>query len=371
MKVSIVILCVYAFTRGLLFADDPAASLWETYQAHLDEAEMEEELALTRLGRQYGDQLDLLFDQAREAADFEAARAVYEERNRFREEKAVEIADAELPSLRHLQTVYLDSAFQIQRDRARKVVRLTAQMNQALANLERQLTSENRIEEALSLRESREELTTSDRYLRDRKLAAMRERFPPPADTEGIWHVLRPRSFQSRMNASAEIGEDGVLFVSKESGVDQYQLEFVTTLPRVTAIRLDALADERLPNGGPGNSPSGNFVLNRFRLFVEKGENDWEEVDFARAEAGFSQENWAVGGAIEDDDRSGWAVHPRGGRDHHAIFFLADPLRLPPGTRLQLRMLHRYPRGEHWLAKFRISITDAADPLAEENGVNP
>ncbi|MCC5847234.1 MAG: hypothetical protein JJU29_03995 [Verrucomicrobia bacterium] len=350
---------------GLLYAEDPAASLQATYQAHLDEAELEEELELTRLGRQYVDQLDLLFDQARESANLENARAVYVERNRFRDEGKVAFADADLPALRRLQNVYLDSAFRIRRERARKVMRLTGQMNQALANLERQLTSENRIDEALRIRQTREALTTSDQFSRFRKLASASGRFSSPAAIEGIWHVLRPQSFHTPLEAKGEIGEEGVVLVSGETGQDTYQLEFVPSLQRITAVRLDALADDRLPNGGPGRAHNGNFVLNRFRLFVESGENAWEEVGFQGASAGFSQTNWPVEGAIDDNNASGWAVSPETGRNHQAIFILAAPLQVPPGSRIQLRMVHNYQSGDHSLGKFRISITDAANPLAD------
>ena len=40
----------------------------------------------------------------------------------------------------------------------------------------------------------------------------------------------------------------------------------MTSLPRVTAIRLEALPDPSLPKGGPGRDPYGNFQMNGFEV---------------------------------------------------------------------------------------------------------
>ena len=48
-------------------------------------------------------------------------------------------------------------------------------------------------------------------------------------------------------------------------GVDTYVVRGLADLPRITAIRLEALADSALPGGGPGRF-GGNFVLSQFRV---------------------------------------------------------------------------------------------------------
>ena len=45
-----------------------------------------------------------------------------------------------------------------------------------------------------------------------------------------------------------------------------YTVEAIAKVPRVTAIRLEALPDPSLPKGGPGRDPYGNFQLNGFEI---------------------------------------------------------------------------------------------------------
>ena len=55
-----------------------------------------------------------------------------------------------------------------------------------------------------------------------------------------------------------------------------------TSLPRITAIRLEALPDPSLPKGGPGRDPYGNFQLNGFE--VERRRLDAWRIKAIRAD---------------------------------------------------------------------------------------
>ena len=54
---------------------------------------------------------------------------------------------------------------------------------------------------------------------------------------------------------------------------DTYTLTFADVPPGITAIRLEALPDERLPSHGPGmayyEGPKGDFFLSDFRLSAD------------------------------------------------------------------------------------------------------
>ena len=49
---------------------------------------------------------------------------------------------------------------------------------------------------------------------------------------------------------------------------ESYELTFSSLPESITAIRLEALADEALPAGGPGRAGNGNFVLTEFSALV-------------------------------------------------------------------------------------------------------
>lgn len=357
----------YVFVLGGLLSLSPGVyadgfdDLLESFETRVDAAEVERDLALHRLGQQYIGQLDGLFDQARQAANLEAARMLQDERQRFRDEGGMTGADARLPILRDLQERYLDAAFLIEREEARTVLQLTRQFDQMLQGLERQLTSDNRIEEAIAVRAHRQALTETADFKQVRRLAAAEARFPAPLRTEGSWHTL-PVTFRSRAEAEAQIQEDGVILVSGTLSKDTYFLELQPTQGRVTAIRLEALSDAALPRGGPGRAGNGNFVLNRFLLEHVTADGRATPVPFSEAKASFSQDRWPVAHAIDANNGTGWAISPRHGRDHTAIFVLETTLRVNPGDRLQVRMVQQYHDGLHNLGKFRISATAETAP---------
>jgi len=80
---------------------------------------------------------------------------------------------------------------------------------------------------------------------------------------------------------------------------------------------------------------------------------------FASASATYDQKDFDASLAIDGSpaSQSGWAVGGATGKDHHAIFRLAKPL---PGGALKIGLAQMYPN--HALGRFRISVTDAAEP---------
>jgi hypothetical protein len=67
-------------------------------------------------------------------------------------------------------------------------------------------------------------------------------------------------SYRARLTRQA----DGSIFVNGGRRKGAYRIAAPIELDRVTGIRLEALADDRLPNRGPGRADSGNFVVSEF-----------------------------------------------------------------------------------------------------------
>lgn len=82
---------------------------------------------------------------------------------------------------------------------------------------------------------------------------------------------------------------------------------------------------------------------------------------FARASASYQQSRFDAAKAIDGNahQESGWAIAGGAGRNHHGIFELDSPL---PGSQLKLRLQQTYPN--HAIGRFRILVTDAAEPAA-------
>jgi len=164
------------------------------------------------------------------------------------------------------------------------------------------------------------------------------------------WTMLEPAKMDSNLPILT-LENDNSVFVSGDTTKDdRFVLTFENPPAGVAAIRLEALADKRLPGYGPGRTyyegPKGDFLL--YDIIVKA---DGREIKIA----GASSNN---GGnpqlAIDEDDLTGWGPGDRFGEDCQAIFNLAEPL---PSTReltVELRM------GRHYVAtlgKFRLSAS--------------
>ena len=84
------------------------------------------------------------------------------------------------------------------------------------------------------------------------------------------WTVLKPTEATANLPLLS-VQDDGSIFASgDQSKSDLYTLRFSTDLQRITAIRLEALPDDRLPRRGPGRvfyeGPFGDFFLSEFSV---------------------------------------------------------------------------------------------------------
>ena len=82
------------------------------------------------------------------------------------------------------------------------------------------------------------------------------------------WRTLRTVSAVSQRGVKLAPQEDGSILAVPNlreamPSLDTYCIRAATDLPRVTAIRLEALTDSSLPRGGPGRA--GRVVLSQFR----------------------------------------------------------------------------------------------------------
>jgi len=86
--------------------------------------------------------------------------------------------------------------------------------------------------------------------------------------TSANWSVLRTVSAVSQRGVKLDVQDDGSILAAPNLQrvmpiLDTYNIRAATDLPRVTAIRLEALTDSSLPRGGPGRA--ARVLLSQFR----------------------------------------------------------------------------------------------------------
>jgi len=174
------------------------------------------------------------------------------------------------------------------------------------------------------------------------------------------WTVLRPTKATANL-PRLSVQDDASVFVSgDQSKRDLYTLRFSTGLKGITAIRLEALPDDRLPHGGPGRvyyeGPAGDFFLSELNVT-----SSGKAVPLkAATSSGGPNRVAAAATAIDGDPQTGWSINGGQGQAHSAVFRLAAPL---DASDLVVQLLfERYHAAG--LGRFRISVTTDPRPVA-------
>lgn len=183
--------------------------------------------------------------------------------------------------------------------------------------------------------------------------------------TPAKWIELDPKEMTSQGGSKLSLRTNHEIVVAgKTPETDVYTLHLHSDLKKITAVRLEALPDKRLAGEGPGRSINGNVVLTDVRA-SRKSSADADEAEalpFKSAWADFSQENFPISNAIDNDPKSGWAIFPEVGKPHWAVFAFDHPIESDGGTDLTLTLSFKSHFAKHQLGKFRISVTDSAHP---------
>jgi hypothetical protein len=143
---------------------------------------------------------------------------------------------------------------------------------------------------------------------------------------------------------------DGSYLLTRVNG-EVNAVEFVaqTPLTGLTAVRIEALTDQSLPNYGPGLGDDGNFTLSGFALTA--GPIDGKEkpqpvkLTMTRSATGAKGGAWSVG-------------RQDAGRDQAAIYTLEKPIEFPAGAALRFKLSFPgdSPAARQSIGKFRISV---------------
>ena len=183
------------------------------------------------------------------------------------------------------------------------------------------------------------------------------------------WKRISPSAMSTNLPFLTQ-EPDGIIFAAGDTTKhDIYSLEFPALDTRVTAIRLEALPDPRLPGGGPGmtfyEGRKGDFFLAEFALLPNDGPPvDWDKISETYANNRFGAHRVAAELATDGDFQSGWSVAGRQSFRHVAVFNLKKPL--PAGTPFKISMEF----GRHFassLGKFRLSVANSTKPIRATN----
>ena len=152
--------------------------------------------------------------------------------------------------------------------------------------------------------------------------------------------------------------DDSVLASGDQTKSDTYRISLATAMPKVTACRVEALPDDRLPRRGPGRiayeGPFGDFFLSEVAVRVGQ-----QKLALSAANHSFANGGNTAAAAIDGDPQTGWSIDGGQGRAHTAVFTLAQPLADASTIDLDLLFERYYSAG---LGRFRVWATDDPRP---------
>jgi hypothetical protein len=178
------------------------------------------------------------------------------------------------------------------------------------------------------------------------------------------WTTIEPVKFSANL-PHLELEDDGIIFASGDSTKhDIYHLEFSVDLNNITALRLEALPDPRLPNHGPGmtnyEGTIGDFFLTEFHLRASGNPIVFNTAEHSYAKNRYGDKDTSAKTMIDGDIQTGWSVHQGQGQRHVAVLRPAQPI---PSGKWSLSMHF----GRHFsssLGKFRLSVATDDKPLS-------
>lgn len=200
------------------------------------------------------------------------------------------------------------------------------------------------------------------------------------------WESLVDEKVSAKENAEFKRVDDGSWLVSGGTAAKEtYVVEATPAGSMLTAVRLEALPDDSLPNKSLGRAFNGNFVLSAFEVRLKTADGKTTNIPLLKAEADFDQAGWTIaklapapmakGKAKKaSNDKAGWAIAGNEAKNRvpRKAIFTVSPTPIPAGAKLVLVMRHDSVSA-HSIGRFRLntSSVDAkllsikTDPAAE------
>ena len=183
------------------------------------------------------------------------------------------------------------------------------------------------------------------------------------------WQRMLPTKYFTQGKADIKVLEDRSVFVGpKIPNNDIYTVVAKPSVKRITAVRLDAIADKRLPKNGPGLAGNGNFVMTGFEFEV-----GGKLVKFHKAVADHEQPRFPVENLLDGKKDTGWAINVGGkskkrmNEDHWAIFYPEVPIEVK-GQSVTVRLKHQSARNRRYMVgRFAISVAEVPESLLTLN----
>ena len=174
------------------------------------------------------------------------------------------------------------------------------------------------------------------------------------------WTTPSRLSGQSKQGSTVDFGTDNSIKVhGKNPTHDTLEIFASTPLTSIQALRLETLASPELVKNGPGRAANGNFALSNLVIEARPSGSGspWEPLKLIKPRATFEQKGLPVSAAIDNNPTSAWAIDPKFGQNHAAIFSNEKPKNSSTGWDTRWTLQFNNNSG-HGMGKIRIAFSE-------------
>ena len=208
------------------------------------------------------------------------------------------------------------------------------------------------------------------------------------------WDVIDPLELDwpGGVNHPVELADHTVMVLGHPTREGEIHVRAAPPVDGVTGLRVEALTCADLPMGGPGFSDLGIFAITELTVeAMMPGTNAWEKLPLKEASADYSAAEQPItsfsGAEIDEKDQrklgpvsflidgdvaTAWRADRGTGRRNvpsAAVVRFAEPVTLPTGTQLQIKLIHKHSGGGDKrdgtvLGRSRFALTTSPNPRA-------
>ncbi|MFL6214227.1 MAG: DUF1553 domain-containing protein [Blastocatellia bacterium] len=190
------------------------------------------------------------------------------------------------------------------------------------------------------------------------------------------WTALDPLEFKSGGGSTITRLEDQSLLVTGENPeVDTQTITARSDVKGITGLRIEALPDARLPQGGPGRDPYGNFLLTGVEITAAPADNPAavHRVEYKTAAVDDAASYFAASYLSQKpmreavvDQPKGWAIDAT--RDatrlsRQLVIKFDEPVGVDAGTVFIIKLKYLAGGIGQAIGRFRLSASNSDDPL--------
>ncbi|MFO0922975.1 MAG: PSD1 and planctomycete cytochrome C domain-containing protein [Pirellulales bacterium] len=183
------------------------------------------------------------------------------------------------------------------------------------------------------------------------------------------WQILRPSQWKTN-SPRLELLDDGSLFSTGDiTKRDVFEIQFPTDIGRpITGLRLEVMADPRLPAQGPGRcfyeGRRGDFFLSEVAVFDGDRKLDIKQASHSYGKNGLGSGSAEAKNVIDGEGSTGWSTASREGEDHQLVLELSEPCQSQGPLRIEMVFERHYAAS---LGRFRWWATHSSGPMQAQD----